>query len=304
MRRVSTGIRKYFFNVSYLYALPILIVLLLVGSIVVSLFIASIDAFLKEGLTIYTSNVWNPYNNIYGGLAAIYGSLVVVLIAMIIGIPLSLSLAIFLNEYAPKILRQILINVCDLMASFPTIIYGFWGLYELSPLLKSTLFTWLYENFSWIPLFSTPPYGPSFLLAGIILSIMITPFASSIIREVYAQVPETIREGVYALGLGKWEVIKVNIKYIKSSIISGFILAFGRGIGETVAVALTVGNVLNITPSVLAPGYTIPALIVNQFGSAYYPSLQASALFALALLLFLIGTIMILIAKLITLRGG
>jgi len=302
MRRANS-IRKYFFNISYLYALPILVIFLLVGSIIISLFLASIDAFLKEGLTVYTSNVWDPHNNVYGGLAAIYGSIVVVLIAITISIPLSLSLAIFLNEYAPKILRQILINISDLMASFPTVIYGFWGLYELSPLLKGILFTWLYENFSWIPLFSTSPYGPSFLLAGIILGIMITPFASSIIREVYSQIPETIREGVYALGLGRWEIIKVSIKYIKSSIISGFVLAFGRGIGETVAVALTVGNALNITPSILAPGYTIPALIVNQFGSTYYPSLQASALFALALLLFLIGTVMILIAKFITLRG-
>ncbi len=292
-----------FFDSLNLYAIPILVIFILVGGVVISLFIASIDVFLKEGLIIYTSNVWDPYHNIYGGLAAIYGSIVVVLIAMIICIPLALSLAIFLNEYAPKVLRQILINIGDLMASFPTIIYGFWGLYELSPLLKDTLFKWLHENLSWIPLFSTRSYGPSFLLAGIILGIMITPFASSIIREVYAQVPETVKEGVYALGLGRWEVIKVSIKYIKGSIISGFVLAFGRGIGETVAVALTVGNVLNITPSILAPGYTIPALIVNQFGSAYYPSLQASALFALALFLFLIGTIMIIIAKFIVLRS-
>ncbi|MEM3832131.1 MAG: phosphate ABC transporter permease subunit PstC [Thermoprotei archaeon] len=290
-------------NFSYLYSLPIFLIFLLVGSVIISLVFAASDVFFKKGIAVYTSSVWDPTRDIYGGLAAIYGSIVVVSIATVISLPLSLSLAIFLNEYAPKQMRPLFINVTDLMASFPTVIYGFWGLYELSILLKDTFFRWLYENFSWIPLFSTPPYGPSFLLAGILLSIMVTPFASSLIREVYAQVPENIKEGVYALGLGKWEVIKINIKYAKSSIVGSLVLAFGRGIGETVAVSLTVGNVLNITPSILAPGYTIPALIVNQFGSAYYPSLQASALFALALLLFIIGMFMITITKFIILRG-
>ncbi len=288
---------------SYLYSLPIFLIFLLVGSVIISLVLASLEAFFKEGISIYTSNVWDPSRDIYGGLATIYGSIIVVLIATVISLPLSLSSAIFLNEYVPKQLRPFFINIGDLMASFPTVIYGFWGLYELSILLKDTFFRWLYENFWWIPLFSTPPYGPSFLLAGILLGIMITPFASSLIREVYAQIPESIREGVYALGLGRWEVIKISIKYAKSSIIGAFALAFGRGIGETVAVSLTVGNVLNITPSVLAPGYTIPALIVNQFGSAYYPSLQASALFALALLLFIIGLSIITLTKFIILRG-
>lgn len=284
------------------YSLPILVLVALLGAILITMFAASLDVFTKEGIGIYTTNVWDLSKGVYGGLAAIYGSLVVSMLAVLIALPLSLSSSIFINEFTPKRLRGLLVNLSDLMASFPTIIYGLWGLYFLVPLLRDWVMKSLHESLGFIPLFSTRPVGTCFFTAGIVLAIMITPFATSIIREAYAMIPSEMKEGVYALGLGKWEVAKVSIGYIKGAIAGGFALAFGRGIGETVAVALTVGGVLNLSPSLFSPGYTIPALIVDVFPASYFPGTQASALIALALLLFLIGLSITLMGKVVIRR--
>jgi phosphate transport system permease protein len=254
-------------------------------------------AFEKFGLSIYTTNVWDPNNDRYGGLGAIYGTLVVGTLALVFSIPVSIAMAIFVNDIAPPRLREVFVNLTDLLASFPTVVYGFWGLYVLGPFLSQTLFTFLYDNLSFIPLFSTSPAGgPSFLLASIVLSLMITPFATSIIRETYAQVPKSLEEAVYALGLSRWELFRIKLGYVKRAFLGAYALAFGRGIGETVAVSLTVGNVLNITPSLLAPGYTISSLIINQFGTAF--GLQYYALFALGLFLVIIGLAFIALSRL------
>ncbi len=284
------------------YSLPIFALILLLGATIVTMLLASVDVFSKEGLGVYLMNVWDASRGVYGGLAAIYGSLIVSGLAVLVAMPLSLATSIFVNEFAPKGLREVLVNLSDLMASFPTIIYGLWGLYFLAPLLKEYVMDPLHESLGFIPLFSTKPVGTCFFTAGILLAIMITPFATSIIREAYGMIPREVKEGVYALGLGKWEVVKVSIGYIKGAIAGGFALAFGRGIGETVAVALTVGGVLNLSPSLFSPGYTIPALIVDVFPASYFPGTQASALMALALLLFVIGVSVTLIGKLI-IRG-
>lgn len=176
------------------------------------------------------------------------------------------------------------------MAGLPTIIYGLWGAFVLVPLLKDYVMKPLYNHLSFIPLFSfEPSTGYSFLSAGVLLGIMVTPFASAIIREAYRMVPFTYRECVYALGATRYEATKVLIGYIKPAIVAGTILAFGRAIGETVAVSLVVGNTFNIHPSLFAPGYTISSLIANQFGNAFIYRYMVSALFAAGLSLFFIG---------------
>jgi phosphate transport system permease protein len=235
-------------------------------------------------------------------LPAIYGSLVVSIVAILLAMPLATGVAIFISEYLPRKIRSIFISINDLMASFPTIIYGYWGLYELGPFLNSTLFKALNTYLGFIPLFSTQPSTGSYLLASIVLSIMISPFASSLIREVYSKIPYIVDESVYALGLGRWEVIRIKLLYSRRAILGGMTLAFGRGLGETVAVDLTVGGAFSISSSLLSPGITIPAFIANQFGSAF-TQLEISSLFALALLLFIIGVSFTLIAKLLILRG-
>lgn len=285
-------------------ALPPLLLISIIALIVLALLLASLEAFSKLGLGVYLGNRWSPYEDVYGGFAAIYGSLVVTAIAVGLAMPLALSMAVFSNEFSPRWLRPVLVNVGDLIASFPAVLFGLWGLLSLAPLLKGTLFSWLYGQLGWIPLFSTRPYGPSYLLASLVLAIMITPFASSLIREAYAQAPRAMVEGVYALGLGKWEAIRVTLAYTRAQVLGGLALALGRAMGETVAVAMTVGGAFNVSASLLAPGLTIPALIVNQFGSSYYPSLQASALFSLALLLFLLGLGLLTLFKRILGGGG
>jgi len=257
-------------------------------------FINSIPIFQKEGLQIYTTNVWiaaedDPEKEFYGVLAAIYGSLYTSIIAILIALPLSIGFAIFVIDYAPKKLKELLIVATDIMAGLPTIIYGIWGAFILVPFLKEYVMKPLYEHFSFIPLFSFEPLGYSYLSAGVLLGIMVTPFASSIIREAYRMIPYTYREAAYAIGATRYEVTKILLGYIKPAIVAGILLAFGRAIGETVAVSLVVGNIFNLHPSLFAPGYTISSLIANQFGEAFIYEYMVSALFAAGLSLFFIG---------------
>lgn len=257
-------------------------------------FTNSVEIFGKEGLGIYSDNVWSaseePEKEKYGVLAAIYGSLYTSILAVIVSLPLSICYAIFVIDYVPGRLKEWFIIVTDIMAGLPTIIYGIWGAFYLVPFLKDYIMYPLYENLSFIPIFSFEPLtGYSYLSAGILLGIMVTPFASSIIREAYRMVPFTYREAVYSVGATRYEATRVLLGYIRTAIVAGVILAFGRAVGETVAVSLVVGNTFNIHPSVFAPGYTVSSLIANQFGNAFIYSYMVSALFAAGLSLFLIG---------------
>jgi len=162
----------------------------------------------------------------------------------------------------------------------------------------------LYEHFSFIPLFSFEPLGYSYLSAGVLLGIMVTPFASSIIREAYRMIPYTYREAAYAIGATRYEATKILLGYIKPAIVAGTLLAFGRAIGETVAVSLVVGNIFNIHPSLFAPGYTISSLIANQFGEAFIYEYMVSALFAAGLSLFFIGLAINILGIIILRRYG
>jgi len=220
-------------------------------------FSASIPIFKHEGLKIYTTNAWiaseNPNKEFYGVLAAIYGSVYTSVLAVLIALPLSVSFAVFVIDYAPSRIKEPLIVATDIMAGLPTIIYGI------------------------------------YLSAGVLLGIMVTPFASAIIREAYRALPFMYREAVYSVGATRYEATKLLIKQIKPAIVAGLLLAFGRAIGETVAVSLVIGNTFNISPSLFAPGYTISSLIANQFGNAFIYKYMVPALFAAGLSLFFIG---------------
>ncbi|MGC8607815.1 MAG: phosphate ABC transporter permease subunit PstC [Vulcanisaeta sp.] len=287
---------------SLILSLGVVVIVGLIGSLLAALIYYSLPALMSRGLSIYVVNDWNPNTGNYGAFAAVYGTVIVASISIIIVMPLALGSAIFINEFAPEWLRRYLVAINDVMAGFPTVIYGFWGLYVLGPVLNSTIFAWLNHYLGFIPLFSTKPVGGSYLLASIVISIMVMPFASSLIREVYAQVPRGLIEGIYALGLTKWDAIRIKLSYIAKSIIGALTLALGRGMGETVAVALTVGGVLRVSPSLLSPGITIPSFIANQFGSAF-TQMEQSAMFSLALLLLAIGLFFIIASKLVLLRG-
>ncbi|ADB57170.1 phosphate ABC transporter permease subunit PstC [Archaeoglobus profundus] len=268
-------------------------------------FSASIPIFQREGLAIYTTNVWKAVEEgeeFYGVLSAIYGSVYTSVIAILIALPLSIGFAVFVIDYAPRKLKEPLIIATDIMAGLPTILYGIWGAFVLVPLLRDYVMKPLYGHLSFIPLFSYPPItGYSYFSAGVLLAIMVTPFASAIVREAYRMIPRVYREGAYALGLTRYEATKVLLGYIKPAILAGTLLAFGRAIGETVAVSLVVGNTFNIHPSLFAPGYTISSLIANQFGNAFIYEYMPSALFASGLALFIIG-LTVNVAGLILLR--
>ncbi|ESQ21599.1 MAG: ABC-type phosphate transport system, permease component [uncultured Acidilobus sp. CIS] len=218
-------------------------------------------------------------------------------VAVLLAIPLSIGLTIFIAELSPKAVRDVLINISDLMAAFPTVVYGLWGLTELGPFLKSTLFAFINRYLGFLPVFSGTPTGVSYLLASMVLAVMISPFASSLIREIYLQVPRSLDEGVYALGLGRWEVVRIRLGFIKRGIAGALALAFGRAVGETVAVAMTVGGVVAINKSLLSPGITIPAYIANLFGEAF-STVDVASFFMLSLILLGIGTAFLAAARL------
>ncbi|ENN96247.1 phosphate ABC transporter permease [Methanocaldococcus villosus KIN24-T80] len=274
----------------------ILIVFLIFITMLLSYFINAYPAIEKFGIDLFIKNIWiaaeEASREKYGLAAAIWGSVYTATIAVIFAIPIAICFAIFVNDYAPKWLKQILVIISDIMAGLPTIIYGIWGAFFLVPILKDTVMKILYEHFSFIPLFNYPPItGYSYFAAGILLGIMVTPFASAIIREAYAMIPQVYKEGLYALGCTKYEATKQLIKYISPAIVSGFILAFGRALGETVAVSLVIGNSFNLTYKLFAPGYTISSLIANQFGNANLYEYMLSTLYAAGLVLFIIGLV-------------
>jgi len=259
-------------------------------------FYNALPAFFREGLDVYFKNTWQaseiPSKEYYGLAAAIWGTVYSSIIGVLIALPISVAYSIFVIDYAPKKLKNIFIIISDMMAGLPTIIYGIWGAFILVPFLQKYIMIPLYKNLSFIPIFSYPPTtGYCYFSAGVLLGIMITPFASAIIREAYQMVPFTYREAAISLGLTRYEATKILLGYIKPAIVSGMILAFGRAVGETVAVSLVIGNSFNMSVSLFAPGYTISSLIANQFGNAYIYRHMLPVLYAGGLALFIIGLI-------------
>ncbi|MFN3383979.1 MAG: phosphate ABC transporter permease subunit PstC [Archaeoglobaceae archaeon] len=255
----------------------------------------SAEIIARQGIETFTSNVWIaseiPEKEFYGLLAAIYGTLYTSVLAVLIALPVSIALAIFTIDLVPQRFREALVIPVDIMAGLPTVLYGLWGVFVLAPIVGDVA-PILYENLLFIPLFSYYNFtGFSYLTASILLAIMITPFATAMIREAYRAIPAVYREAAYSLGLTKYEATKVLLSYIKPAILAGTLLAFGRAVGETVAVSLVVGNTFNVHPSFFAPGYTISSLIANQFGNAFVYRYMPSALFAAGLVLFFIGLI-------------
>jgi phosphate transport system permease protein len=265
--------------------------LLIVTGIVASLVVNSYPIFLRDGLSFILRSAWNPVREDYGILPALLGTLIVSAIAISIALPLAISLAVFSAELAPKSIKRIINSVSDLMAGLPSVIYGLWGLYVLAPALNQYVMTPLHQYLGFIPLFSTKPTPTNLFTAGVLLAIMIIPFASSIIREAYSAVPHHLKEAAYSLGMTRWEVIRTLLGYIRSSILAGAFLALGRAMGETVAVAMVVGNTLTLPRSLFDMGYTISSLIANQFPNAEAYSYMMPALYGGALILFVAGLI-------------
>jgi phosphate transport system permease protein len=283
-----------------------LLVLTLLGGVAMSLLHGAWPALAHFKLRFLTSEVWNPVTDQYGALAAVYGTLVTSLIALLIAIPVSFGIAIFLTELAPVWLKRPVGIAIELLAAVPSIIFGIWGLFVLSPILQRHVQPWLIAHVGPLPfvgrLFQGPPFGIGVLTAGVVLAVMVIPFISAVMRDVFETVPDVLKESGYGLGATTWEVIwQVVVPYARSGIIGGIMLGLGRALGETMAVTFVIGNAHRIGSSLLAPGTTISAAIANEFTEAV-GDLYTSALIALGALLFLITFTVIAAARFMLLR--
>ena len=283
-----------------------LLVLILLGGVIVALVHGSWPALSTFKLGFITNEVWNPVTEKFGALAPIYGTLVTSLLAMLVAVPLSFGIAIFLTELAPAWLKRPVGIAIELLAAVPSIIYGIWGLFVFAPLLQQHVQPWLIDVLGPIPvlgrLFQGPPFGIGILTAGLILAVMVLPFISAVIRDVFETVPDVLKESAYGLGATTWEVIwKVVVPYSRVGITGGVMLGLGRALGETMAVTFVIGNAHRVSASLMAPGTTISAAIANEFTEAV-GDLYTSSLIALGVLLFVITFAVIAGARLMLMR--
>ncbi|MGB6922404.1 MAG: phosphate ABC transporter permease subunit PstC [Methyloceanibacter sp.] len=281
-------------------------VLVVLAGVMLSLVIGSLPTWRAFGFEFFTSESWNPVTEKFGALPAIYGTIVTSAIAMLIGVPVSFGIAIFLTEICPDRLRRTISTAIELLAGIPSIIYGIWGLFVFAPFLQAHLQPLLIDTFANVPvlnqLFAGPPYGIGLLTAGLILAIMVLPFITSITREVFETVPPVLKEAAYGIGCTRWEVIRrVVLPYTRVGVIGGVMLGLGRALGETMAVTFVIGNAHRIMPSIMAPGTTISASIANEFTEAT-GELYTSALIALGLILFFITFTVLAAARLMLIR--
>jgi phosphate transport system permease protein len=288
--------------------LSALIVLVLLSGVIGALIHGSIPAFKKFGFGFITDVTWNPVTEVFGAGSAIYGTLFTSIIAMLIGVPVSIGIAIFLTEFCPSRLKRPIGVAIELLAGIPSIIYGIWGLFYLAPFLQKNVQPAIISLFGNVPVlsnvFAGPPYGIGMGTAGIILAIMVLPFITSITRDVFETVPGVLKESGYGLGCTTWEIVRsIVIPYTKVGIIGGVMLGLGRALGETMAVTFVIGNAHRISTSVFAPGTTISATIANEFTEAY-GDMYRSSLIALGLLLFVITFIVLAMARLLLLKLG
>jgi phosphate transport system permease protein len=283
-----------------------LLVLVLLGGVALSLIHGAWPALVRFKLAFLTREIWNPVTDEYGALAAVYGTLVTSLIAMLFALPISFGIAIFLTELAPVWLKRPVGIAIELLAAVPSIIFGIWGLFVFAPALQEYAQPWIIATLGALPglgaLFQGPPFGIGMLTAGIVLAVMVIPFISAVMRDVFETVPDVLKESGYGLGATTWEVIwRVVVPYSRAGIVGGSMLGLGRALGETMAVTFVIGNAHEIATSLLAPGTTISATIANEFTEATTP-LYRSSLIALGALLFVITFSVIAAARVMLLR--
>jgi len=283
------------------------VILLLTSMLVYELWVNSQLSRTKFGFGFFWTRVWDPVFDNYGAAPFIYGTLVTAVVSLAIAVPLGLAAAIFLAELAPRRLSDGIAFLIDLLAAVPSVIYGLLGIFVVVPLMRTTIGPALKHTLGFLPLFSGPNYGVGFLTAGIVLAIMVVPFIISVSREVLLTVPREQREAALALGATRWEATwKVVVPWARAGVMGSIFLALARALGETMAVTMVIGNDPKIAASLFAPGYTIAAVIANEFTEAT-GNLYLSALIELGLVLFLMTFILNGLARLLivaTERGG
>jgi phosphate transport system permease protein len=282
-----------FENVSAFFGFVVLFLTVLLFAVLLR---ESLPALRKFGASFLATRTWDPVAEQFGALPFLYGTLVSSFLAVLIAVPLSVGAAIFINEFAPPWLKAPVSFLAELLAAIPSVIYGMWGIFVLVPILRDWFMKPVAKYLGWIPLFQGPVYGPSVLAAGVLLSIMIVPFILSVSREVLATVPQRQKEAVLSLGGTRWEMIRIVIgQHCIPGIFGATVLGLGRALGETMAVTMVIGNRPEIFLSLFQQGYSMAAVIANEFAEA--GGLQLSSLILIGLLLFLVTFVVNLAAK-------
>jgi phosphate transport system permease protein len=285
-----------------------ILVLALLAAIIWSLIDGSMPSIKEFGWKFLITAEWDPVEDQYGALVPIIGTLVTSAIALLIAIPVSFGIALFLTELSPNWLRRPLGIAIELLAGIPSIIYGMWGLFVFAPLFGDHVQPWINKTLGVLPIigpfFKGPSMGIGLLTAGIILSIMVIPFIASVMRDVFSVVPTMLKESAYGLGATTWEVSrKVVLPYTRVGVIGGIMLGLGRALGETMAVTFVIGNAHDLTRSLLAPGNSIASALANEFAEAV-GELHTAALLELGLILFFITFVVLSLARLLLFRMG
>jgi phosphate transport system permease protein len=281
--------------------LMLLVALLMVGVVIAMVIALSTDSILsirQFGFSFLKSRTWDPIKGEFGALPFIYGTVASSLIALLISVPFSLGIAIFLVEQAPHYISRPVGFLVELLAAIPSVVYGLWGIFVLAPFLRNHIEPALANTLGWLPLFQGSITGIGLLTGGIILAIMVTPIISAVVRDVLAAVPGSQREAALALGATKWEMIRVVLVNGAPGIAGAVILGLGRALGETMAVTMVIGNRPRISLSLFEPSYTIASAIANEFTEAT-GDLYLSALVELGLILFLVTFVVNGIARLL-----
>jgi phosphate transport system permease protein len=292
----SRNIGDFIFErLTLLFAVSVFLLVILLGY---EMYEGSKLSIQKFGWSFLINSTWDPVQEIYGALPIIYGTVVSAALALIIALPLSIGVAIYLSEVAPPWLEKPLSFLVELLAGIPSVIYGLWGIFVLVPWLRNVVEPYLSDKLGFLPFFRGAPYGFGLLAAVIILAIMVLPIISSISRDVLKSVPRSQREAALALGATRWQSTMIILRDARPGILGATMLGLGRAIGETMAVTMVIGNRALISPSLFDPSYTMASVIANEFTEAT-SEMYLSALIELALVLFVITIIINALARLL-----
>ena len=292
-----------FVGITKLFAL---LVLMILGGILVSLIYGAMPSIRTFGFDFLTSSNWDVVAGEYGALAPIYGTIITSVIALVIAVPVSFGIAVFLTELCPKTLKRPLGICVELLAGIPSIIYGMWGLFVFAPIFAKYIQPMLANSIGRLPVldkfFAGVPMGIGILAAGLILAIMIIPFIASVMRDVFEITPPMLKESAYGLGATRWEVIRhVVLPFTSTGVAGGIILGLGRALGETMAVTFIIGNTFNLSADLFGSGVSITSALANEFAEAIDP-MHISSLLFLGLILFVITFIVLCISKVMLLK--
>jgi phosphate transport system permease protein len=277
-------------------------VLILLGSLILTLFIGGLPAFRRFGIGFLTSTSWDPVHEVFGAAVSVYGTLLTATLALLFAVPISFGIAFYLTELAPAWLRRPVGTAIELLAAVPSIIYGMWGFFIIVPLMSQYVEPTVIDTFDGIPvledLFAGPPFGTGLFTAAMVLSVMIIPFIAATMRDVFETVPPVFKESAYGVGCTTWEVMRsIVLPYTRVSVVGGIMLGLGRALGETMAVTFVIGNADHISGSLFSSGNTIASIVALEFPESPAGSLKLASLLALGFILFVISFIVLAISR-------